>query len=242
MTGRGLWSRRRFTGALAWLAGGLGPLIGGCTAGPENAPASAPTNATRTGWRWEIRWAGARPARPDESGPNPFRLRIDGLVRTSKDLSLGDLRRLPAVAQRSRMRCVEGWSAPAEWTGVRGSVLLELAEPLPEATHVRFIAADGYDTTLPIELARHERTLVAYQMDGRPLPDDHGYPLRAVVPAHYGYKGAKAVVRIELMNRTRLGFWEQRGYGDDGAIAAGQDRPLDLGGIRSIAGGEITDY
>ena len=140
------------------------------------------------------------------------------------------------------MKCVECWSGTALWQGVSGADLLALARPSAGATHVRLVAVDDYDTTLPLATVTAARSLFVYAMNGAPLPPDNGFPLRLLVPSLYGYKNIKGIERVELTDRAILGFWETAGYPDDGVIRAGTDHPLDLEGRRSISGGEIVDY
>jgi len=237
-------NRRRF---LRWLGGGI--LLGGAaalglqacgreaTGVPLSPAAILPTG--RPGWSWEVRWIAGTP----RADPASWRLTLDGMVREQRALTLEEIRALPAVTLRMRMKCVECWSAPAEWTGVAGQDLLALVEPLPEAGHVTVHALDGYTSTLALEHLRQERVLFVYGMDGRELGREHGYPLRLIVPSRYGYKSVKAISRLEFGPGQDPGYWEQRGYDEDGTIQPGFDHPLDLGrGARQIQGGEITDY
>jgi DMSO/TMAO reductase YedYZ molybdopterin-dependent catalytic subunit len=171
-----------------------------------------------------------------------WRLEVDGLVAGPQTLSMADLKLLPVTEQRSRLKCVECWSAPAVWRGVSGRDLMASIGPLPAGTFLRVYAIDGYDTTLPMSVITAPRILFVYGMDGADLPPEHGAPLRLIVPSMYGYKNCKNIVRLEVTSRSALGYWERAGYDDDGTIQAGVDRPLDLSGYRPILGGEITDY
>jgi DMSO/TMAO reductase YedYZ molybdopterin-dependent catalytic subunit len=100
-----------------------------------------------------------------------------------------------------------------------------------------------YDTTIPIEVALRERTLLAYEFDGEYLKEDYGGPVRGFCPYLWGYKSAKNVVRVELMDRYISGFWEQRGYPDDALITAGKVRDMNQGGrLTSIPNGEVIRF
>ncbi|MCX8059759.1 MAG: molybdopterin-dependent oxidoreductase, partial [Aquificaceae bacterium] len=90
--------------------------------------------------------------------------------------------------------------------------LLSLARPKPSAKYVMVHCLEGYTTNLPVEYLYEEDSLLAYRMQGAPIPLRHGYPLRLVVPKLYAWKSAKYVWGIELMERDAPGFWEQRGY------------------------------
>lgn len=157
-----------------------------------------------------------------------WRLEVGGLVENPLKLSLADLRALPARTQITRHDCVEGWSCIAQWKGVRLMTVLAAARLKPEARFIAFFCADTLEQTLDgdgqyyesIDLvdAAHPQTILAYEMNGAPLPVDHGAPLRLRVERQLGYKMAKYVMRIEAIDsfaalgRGRGGFWEDRGY------------------------------
>ena len=83
---------------------------------------------------------------------------------------------------------------------------------------MRFDCADNYSTGIPIEKAMDPDTLLAYDMNGVPLPHEHGYPLRLINPGHYGMKNPKWIDRIQLVTHDYLGYWEQRGWSDAAVI------------------------
>ena len=162
-----------------------------------------------------------------------WRLRIDGLVARPMELSLAQLRLLPARTQITRHDCVEGWSAIAGWTGVQLGLLLRSAGVSPTARFAVFHCADDLDgepakggaqapgqyyESLGLDDAFHPQTLVAYAMNGRPLDVPYGAPLRLRVERQLGYKHAKYLQRVELVDRFdhiaggRGGYWEDRGY------------------------------
>ncbi|MBU1878871.1 MAG: molybdopterin-dependent oxidoreductase, partial [Chloroflexi bacterium] len=227
-----------------FLLGSAGALLAACLPGQSatpttNAPgggvaATALPEATQPGWKWEIRWLHGRP-RIDEGA---YQLRIDGMVEQPQTLTLGQVKALPSVTERVRMKCVECWSAPAVYTGVTLEEVFKLVQPAAQATHVRFYAADNYDDTLSLDELRAARVMLAYGQDGADLPIDNGWPLRLVTPSKYGYKYVKGVVRLEFIDRMVVGSWERYGYSTDATVQAGFDRPLDLGGVRPIPGGE----
>ncbi|WP_431256185.1 molybdopterin-binding protein [Roseateles chitinivorans] len=157
-----------------------------------------------------------------------WRLRVDGLVQQPLSLSLADLMSLPSRTQITRHDCVEGWSAIAKWQGVQLSRVLTAAGLAPGARYVVFHCADELEQTLDgsgryyesIDLfdAWHPQTLLAYAMNNRPLPVEHGAPLRLRVERQLGYKHAKYLMRLEVVSGfDRLwggkgGYWEDRGY------------------------------
>lgn len=162
-------------------------------------------------------------------GFDSWRLIVDGLVERPLSLSLADLRAAPARTQITRHDCVEGWSSVGEWTGARLSALLDRAGLRPEARYLVFHCADTLDPYAPpgrgryyesIDLvdAYHPQTILAYDMNGQPLPVRHGAPIRLRVERQLGYKHAKYVMRVEAVADLahiaggKGGFWEDRGY------------------------------
>jgi len=157
-----------------------------------------------------------------------WKLKIDGLVGQPLELSLADLRAMPSRTQITRHDCVEGWSCIGKWTGVQLKLLLDKARLQPGAGYIVFYCADDlaesgddsgkYYESIGLEDAFHPQTILAYDMNGEPLPVPHGAPLRLRVERQLGYKMAKYVVRIEAVadlasiRGGRGGFWEDRGY------------------------------
>ncbi len=174
-----------------------------------------------------------------------WQLEIGGLVGRPVKLKLSDLKRLPAVNQSSRMKCVQCWSARILWHGFRAGDLLRLAEPKRAATWVRIDCADLYYDYLKMEELVHPRTLFALGMNNEPLTPEHGAPLRLVVPFKYGYKSSKLITKIMLIDHGGQGVvadtWPY--YSQTGDIEPGVDHPFDLPGVtKKINGGEILDY
>lgn len=172
-----------------------------------------------------------------------WRLKVNGLCENPQEFTLDALERLPNKNQTSRIKCVECWSAKAEWGGFSISELEKQVKPLPEAIGIVFRCADTYVEYLSLEEIRHERTLLVYSMNNKPLSDEHGFPLRVIIPFKYGYKSPKAILEIEYVDRFKRGTWTQIGpYSADGTILPGYDHPLDRGKKRrQIFGGEIFD-
>ncbi len=143
-----------------------------------------------------------------------WRLRIDGLVRHPIELTYDQLLALPRAEQVSTFHCVTGWTVTGvHWAGVRFHDLLALAEPLPGAHAAHFVSAEvPYDDYLTLTDTALPDVMLAYGMDGGPLPQEHGAPVRVVIPEMYGYKNVKWVNRITLVDRQGSGYWEQQGY------------------------------
>jgi len=172
--------------------------------------------------------------------PARWLLSVEGLVKKPLQLTLADVQSLPRVTQVSRMKCVECWSAVAKWEGFHLRSLLQQVEPASDATWLHFYCADGYYESLPLEELLAERVIFAHRMNDQSLPDPYGAPLRLIVPAKYGYKGAKAISRLVFASKELPGYWPVvGGYDRNGEIQPGPDHPLDLGGVRMITGGEV---
>jgi len=157
-----------------------------------------------------------------------WQITVTGLVEHPLVLSLTALRALPARTQITRHDCVEGWSCIGEWTGTPLAVVLAAARPLPEARFVVFHCADNmsnpyeaeqfYYESLDLAEASHPQTILAYDLNGGPLPIANGAPLRLRAERQLGYKMAKYIKRIELVSTLtpiaggKGGYWEDRGY------------------------------
>jgi DMSO/TMAO reductase YedYZ molybdopterin-dependent catalytic subunit len=151
-------------------------------------------------------------------------LRVDGLVRQPGDFSLERLRAMRSRTQITRHDCVEGWSAIGKWTGVPLSEVLAAVQPDPAARYVVFHSADTMDDgqryyeSIDLEDAYHPQTILAYALNGKPLPIPNGAPLRVRIERQLGYKMAKYIMRIQLVDSfSRIaggkgGYWEDQGY------------------------------
>ena len=158
-----------------------------------------------------------------------WRLDIVGQVEKPRVYSFADIAAMPAVEQETTLLCISygvgsGLCSNAIWKGVPLSTLLAQVKPKPNVTTVLFRAADGYYETFRFEKAMEPTTLVAYEMNGEPLPKRHGFPLRLIVPGLYGEKNPKWLTRIELLDeadgrlhrRHGCGFYKEQGWGRQG--------------------------
>lgn len=149
--------------------------------------------------------------------PEDWSLRIDGLVERPVRLDWPAFLALPQVDLVSDIHCVTAWSRyDNRWTGVPARHLIETVRPRAEARHVIFHAYDGYTTNVRLDVFAGEDVLLAHSWEGRPLSRQHGGPVRVVIPRWYFWKSAKWVKRIEFSSVDKPGFWEVRGYHNDG--------------------------
>jgi DMSO/TMAO reductase YedYZ molybdopterin-dependent catalytic subunit len=147
-----------------------------------------------------------------------YRLVVSGLVNKTLTLTYDDLLNLPAYSENAYMPCVEGWGFWAKWTGFRVTDLLDEAGVSKDGVYVVFYCADGYSTGLPIKYLRDNHILLAYGLNDVTLPPDRGFPLQLVAESKYGYKWAKWIVKIDVVNQEVQGYWESRGYTDSADV------------------------
>ena len=146
-------------------------------------------------------------------------LEVGGLVERPFSLTLADLRVMPKQTQITKHCCIQGWSGVAEWGGVSLHHIVALCRPLPSARYIVFYAFDNKSTSEPhaqgpgyfygtirLELAKDPQTILAYEMNGEPLPIDHGAPLRLRVETQLGFTMVKYIRAIEFVeNYAHLG-------------------------------------
>src|SRR5438046_3514742 len=144
-----------------------------------------------------------------DNGFADYRLQVDGLVDKPASFSLTELRAMPSRTQITRHDCVEGWSAIGKWKGVPLAHLLAQVKPLPSAKYVVCRCADSMDSgpsdstyyeSVDLDDAYHPQTILAYDLNDAALPMSNGAPLRARIERQLGYKHAKYVMRIELVD------------------------------------------
>ena len=155
-----------------------------------------------------------------EIDPSAWTLEIGGHVENPVTLDWAAFMALPQVDDVSDFHCVTTWSRyDNHWRGVRFSTLAELAVPAEDA---RFVLCTGYDhmpgtdipytTNLPLDRAVEHDVLLVHTWEGKPLPREHGGPVRMITPKLYAWKGTKWLRKIEFLPRNQRGFWELRGY------------------------------
>ena len=196
-----------------------------------------------------------------EIDPAAWRLRVAGLVEREPELSLATLREaLPERSVTATLQCAgnrraglmairdipgeapwgPGATGTATWTGVALADVLALARPLPDAAHVGFVAADRsaevqpperFGGSIPLDKARRPEVLLAWAMNGEPLPAVHGAPLRVVVPGYIGARSVKWLERIEVRSEPWRGYFQHVVYRllpEDATPAPGAGMPLGL--------------
>jgi DMSO/TMAO reductase YedYZ molybdopterin-dependent catalytic subunit len=157
-----------------------------------------------------------------------WKLPVSGLVSNPLTLDYGQLLSMSAVEQYNTLECVSNeiggdLISTAKWKGVRLKDVLSQAQAKPDATYVVFKAADGYDVGIPIEKAMQDGTILAYQINDAPLPAEHGFPVRMIVPGYYGMMNCKWLTSIELVKETYQGYWQVRGWANEASYQTGSE-------------------
>ena len=149
--------------------------------------------------------------------PQRWSITVDGLVTEARTWTWDDAHRLPASEFHGDIHCVTTWSKlGTRFGGVSVDTLFDAARPLPEASFVLATSTTGYTTNLPLADLTGGKAWVVWTHEGKPLPIDHGGPVRLLVPHLYFWKSAKWVTRLTLLDHDQQGFWERNGYHDRG--------------------------
>jgi len=145
--------------------------------------------------------------------PERWSITVDGLVESPTTWSLAQLQALPTSSYQGDIHCVTTWSKlDTSFRGVSVDTLLDMAGVLPTATHMVATSTTRYRTNLPLDDIRGGTAWVVWEHEGRPLPREHGGPVRMIVPHLYFWKSAKWIERITLLDHDEPGFWEVNGY------------------------------
>ncbi len=181
-------------------------------------------------------------------GVEGWTLEVDGLVERPMSLSYDDLRALPAIEEYVTLECISNevggdLIGNAEWKGVALEEILEQAGLRPGVVDISFQASDGYSESIALERALNRDVMVAYEMNGEPLSDRHGFPARLIVPGFFGLKSVKWLTHISPVDHDFQGYWQKRGWTDNPIVktmsrfdipAAGASEvvgTVDLGGV-----------
>jgi len=157
----------------------------------------------------------------DASG---WSLKVGGLANKSFSLTLDQLKALPATQQYTTLECVSNnvggpQISTGDWKGVSLRDLVAMAGPQASAGWVGFKARDGYTESLSLSFVQSApEILVAYELNGSPLPSQHGFPARILIPGHYGMKGPKWLDAIDLVDSEVKGYWEQQGWDHNAVV------------------------
>ena len=166
-----------------------------------------------TGTSWPVLTAEVTP----DLSLDEWTFSVEGLVDRPASWTWDEVHDLPPSRYEGAIHCVTTWSKFAmTFAGVSVDTLLAAAGPLPAATHALAFSHTGYTTNLPLSDLTGGRAWVVWEVDGAPLPRQHGGPARLLVPHLYFWKSAKWVAGLRLLDHDEPGFWEQLGYHDRG--------------------------
>jgi DMSO/TMAO reductase YedYZ molybdopterin-dependent catalytic subunit len=173
-----------------------------------------------------------------------WRLDVTGAVEAPFGLTYEELLDLDAIEQVHTLECISNPTGgeligTAVWTGVRMRDLLQRARPTDKAFDVVLTSVDGYVDSFPIAKAMEPETLLVYLMNGKTLPQDHGYPVRTLVPNIYGMKNVKWLRSIEVATFDKLGYWQEGGWSDGAIVNTGTRIDVPPRTLR-WSGGEVT--
>src|SRR4051794_36949575 len=190
------------------------PVTRGFTGRPrEPRDDRLPPGQYDTGSQWPVLNAEVTP----DLAVDGWTFTINGLVHQETTWTWDEIHALPASVYSGAIHCVTTWSKfGMRFTGVSVDTLLEAAGPLATASHVLAFSHTGYTTNLPLADVTDGKAWVVWEVDGEPLPRDHGGPARLLVPHLYFWKSAKWVAGLRLLDHDEPGFWEVNGYHDRG--------------------------
>jgi DMSO/TMAO reductase YedYZ molybdopterin-dependent catalytic subunit len=162
---------------------------------------------------WPVLDLGIQPDVPRSA----WKFKVDGLVENPLAWDWDAFAAQPEFEDVSDVHCVTQWSRyDNRWTGVSVTHLLSVVRPLPDARHVILHGYDGYTTNVRLDYFSEADCLLAHSHDGVPLSREHGGPVRLIIPRYYLWKSAKWLKRIEFVGADKPGFWEVRGYHNEG--------------------------
>jgi DMSO/TMAO reductase YedYZ molybdopterin-dependent catalytic subunit len=152
-----------------------------------------------------------------------WNLNVKGLVDNPLTITYDEIREMPSINEYATLSCVSNkiggdLISTALWKGVRLRDLLGRAKVKPGAKYIAFRCSDGYDVGIPLENGLMDGTILAYEMNLRPLTTKHGFPVRAIVPGLYGMMNPKWITEIELVDSIYEGYWQKNGWTNDADV------------------------
>ncbi len=153
-----------------------------------------------------------------------WNLTVKGLVDKSLQINYQEIKSMNSVEEFATLTCISNKIGgnlvnTALWKGVRLRDILSRAGVQPNVKYIVFRCSDGYDVGIPLENGMMDGTVLAYDMNNSPLTNEHGFPLRVIVPGFYGMMNPKWITEIELVDKTYEGFWQRKGWTNNGISA-----------------------
>jgi DMSO/TMAO reductase YedYZ molybdopterin-dependent catalytic subunit len=144
-----------------------------------------------------------------------WKVRVEGMETGAAEVTLEEIRSLPPAEMTTEIKCIEGWSEIVHWRGTRFSDFARRFSP-PEETPDSYVGMETPDGLYYVGLdwasAIHPQTLLCWEMNGQPLEQKHGAPLRLVIPVKYGIKNIKRIGRVVYQSRRPADYWAESGY------------------------------
>ncbi len=155
--------------------------------------------------------------------PETWRLELNGLVDRPLSLTVEEVRAMPTISYHHTLSCISNrvggdLISTTRWTGVRVKDVLAMAGLKPTAEELFIEAADGFYESVSMADLMDDRTMFAYEMNGAPLPNENGYPLRVIIPHRYGMKQPKWIVNMEVLDQEGRGYWVERGWSPEAFV------------------------
>jgi len=162
---------------------------------------------------WPVLDLGDKPA----IDHHDWTLSIAGLVERPVQWDWNTFMVQPQVELKSDIHCVTAWSRfDNTWQGVSANHLLSVVRPLPQAQYLVIHGYDGYTANVPLERFSADNVVLAHHWQGAPITREHGGPVRVVIPDLYFWKSAKWVRHMVFLEHEVKGYWETRGYHNNG--------------------------
>jgi DMSO/TMAO reductase YedYZ molybdopterin-dependent catalytic subunit len=194
--------------------------IASATTQPAGGPPPAPTEIliTPTGSLYTQSYSRAPTVAADD-----WQLRVHGLVSQERTLGVAELRAFPKVGSLRTLECIGNpvggnLIGNVRWGGCEAAALWREVGILPQATRAKFEAEDDYQTSVELKWITQPGVLLVYEINGEPLPPEHGFPLRILMPGLYGQKMPKWIRDIEFIDYDHQGYWESRGWSDVASV------------------------
>lgn len=144
-----------------------------------------------------------------------WRLQVIRAAGDTLRLTLNDIKKLPKKDIVFDFKCIEGWSQVTHWGGVPLHTFME-AYHLTDQSQMNYVGLstpdNKYYVGIDMPSALHPQTLLCYEMNGAPLPNNQGYPLRLIIPVKYGIKHLKRIGTLFFSNEKPADYWAERGY------------------------------
>ena len=148
-----------------------------------------------------------------------WRLRVYGLVEKELSFTYDEILKMPTTNLTEDLHCVTSWSKfDVKWKGVSFKDFIKIVKPKANWKFLIQEGMDGYTTNVSREDLEKDNVIIAYELEGKPILQEHGWPMRMIIPQLYAWKGSKFLKGLKFVEKDEPGFWEVRGYNNHGDI------------------------